>query len=333
MGGMFIPSPGDVHVNTPLTNISLAYLQEPDQFIASRAFPIIPVTKQSDRYYVYNKGDFFRDEMQKRDAGTEAATSGYRLDNTPNYFADPWALKKPVPDQIRANADAVLNMDMDATYFLTQKALIRREKIWASNAFATGKWGTDVTGVSSAPNSVQFLQWNDPSSTPIEDIRAGKLVIKQNTGYQANVLVISETVWAKLQDHPDIVDRVKAGQTPGGPAMVTRQAVAAILEIDEILVMGAVENTAGDGQATGTFAFIGGKAALLMHRTPRPGLMIPTAGYTFAWTGLFGAGAEGNRIKRYRWEIIASDLIECEMAFDLKITATDMGYFFASAVA
>lgn len=332
MGGFYLPTAGDVHVNTPLTNISLAYLQEPTEFVAARAFPIIPVNKQSDRYYVLSKADFFRDEMQLREAGGEAATSGYRVDNTPNYFCNPWALKKPVPDQIRANADAVLNMDMDATFFLTQKALIRREKVWATNAFAASIWGTDVTGVSAAPTSTQFLQWNDPLSTPIEDIRTGKLTIKQNTGYQANILVVSEAVWAKIQDHPDIVDRVKAGQTPGGPAMVTRQAVAAILELDELLVMGAVENTAKENQ-TGSFSFIGGKSALLMHRTPRPGLMVPTAGYTFAWSGLFGAGAEGNRIKRYRWEILASDMIECEMAFDIKVTATDLGYFFATAIA
>lgn len=334
MGGMFLPSPGDVHVNTPLTNISVAFLQEPTEFVAVRAYPIIPVAKQSDRYYVYNQADFYRDEMQKREAGAEAATSGYRIDNTPNYFCDPWALKKPVPDQVRANADAVLNMDMDATYFLTQKALIKREKVWAANAFTTGKWATDITGVAAAGSvdSTHFLQWNDPGSKPIEDIRTGKLAIKQNTGYPANILVVSETVWAQLQDHPDIVDRVKAGQTPGGPAVVTRQAVAAILELDELLVMGAVENTAAEGQ-TGVFAFIGGKSALLMHRTPRPGIMIPTAGYTFAWTGLFGAAAEGNRIKRYRWEIIASDLIECEMAFDMKQIASNLGYFFATAVA
>jgi hypothetical protein len=332
MGGFYMPTPGDVHVNTPLTNISVGWVQEATDFIATRAFPIIPVSKQGDRYYVYKQEDFYRDQMQIRGAGAEAATIGYGLDNTPTYFAEPYALNKPVPDQVRANADAVLNMDMDATFFLTQLALIKREKIFGTNAFTTGKWGKDVTGVASGVSANQFLQWNDPSSTPIEDIRVGKLYVKQNTGYQANVLVLSEPVWAKLQDHPDIVDRVKAGQTPGGPAMVTRQAVAAILELDELLVMGAVENTAPQGQ-TGTFNFIGGKSALLIHRTKRAGLMVPTAGYTFAWTGLFGASAEGNRIKRYRWEIKSSDMIECEMAIDMKIIATNLGYFFATAVA
>src|ERR1035441_6249553 len=144
---MYTPTPGDVHVNTPLTQISIAYLQNQDQFVAAQVCPIIPVSKQSDRYYVYNRGDFFRDQMQKRAPGTPAVSSGYRLDNTPTYFADVWAEAKPIPDQLRGNADAVLNIDRDATEFLTQQALIRREKIFAANLFTTGKWNTDMTGV------------------------------------------------------------------------------------------------------------------------------------------------------------------------------------------
>jgi len=153
------------------------------------------VEKQSDRYYVYNRGDFFRDQMQKRAPGTPAASTGYRLDNTPTYFADVWAEAKPIPDQLRGNADAVLNMDRDATEFLTQQALIRREKIFAGNLFTTGKWKTDMVGQAANPGAGQFLQWNDGASTPIEDVRAGKLAIKQATGYPANTLVVSEPVW------------------------------------------------------------------------------------------------------------------------------------------
>ncbi|MGE5646154.1 MAG: hypothetical protein ACM336_10220 [Acidobacteriota bacterium] len=148
---MYTPTPGDVHVNTPLTQISIAYLQNQDQFVAAQVCPVIPMSKQSDRYYVYNRGDFFRDQMQKRAPGTPAASTGYRLDNTPTYFADVWAEAKPIPDQLRGNADAVLNMDRDATEFLTQQALIRREKIFAGSLFAAGKWGADMAGVAAGP--------------------------------------------------------------------------------------------------------------------------------------------------------------------------------------
>jgi hypothetical protein len=266
---MYTPTPGDVHVNTPLTQISIAYLQSQDQFVAAQVCPVIPVTKQSDRYYVYNRGDFFRDQMQRRAPGTPAASVGYRLDNTPTYFADVWGEAKPIPDQLRGNADAVLNMDRDAVEFLSQQALIRREKIFAANLFTTGKWNTDMTGVSAGPTASQFLQWNDPASNPIEDIRAGKLAIKQATGYPANTLVLSEPVWLKLIDHPDLVDRVKYGQTAGRPATVSREALAAILELDRILVMGSIENTAAEGQ-TAAHSFIGPRArcSATSRRTP-----------------------------------------------------------------
>lgn len=329
---MYTPTPGDVHVNTPLTQISVAYLQNQTEFVASQICPVIPVSKQSDRYYVYNRGDFFRDQMQLRAPGTQAAQVGYKLDNTPTYFCNVWAESKAIPDELRANADDVVNMDRDTTEFLSQQALIRREKIFASSLFAKGKWGTDLTGKAANPGAGEFLQWNDSGSSPIEGIRAGKLAIKQATGYAANTLCLSEPVWNALIDHPDIIDRLKYGQTSGRPAMVTREALAAILEIDRVLVMGAIENTAAEG-ATASHSFIGGKNALLCHCAMRPGLMTPSACYTFAWTGLLGAGAEGNRIKKYRWEIIGSDIVEIEMALDVKLVASELGYFFSDAVA
>ena len=295
--------------------------------------PVIPVTKQSDRYYVYNRGDFFRDQMQKRAPGTPAASVGYRLDNTPTYFCDVWAESKPIPDQLRGNADAVLNLDRDATEFLTQQALIRREKIFAANLFAAGKWGTDVAGKAAAPGAGEFLQWNDGASTPIEDIRAGKLAIKQATGYPANTLVISEPVWLKLVDHPDLVDRVKYGQTNGGPARMTREALAAHPGDRPHPRHGRHREHGGRGRWPLSHSFIGGKNALLCHVASSPGLLTPSAAYTFGWTGYLGAGNEGNRIKRYRWEIIASDIVEIEMAFDIKLVATELGYFFKDAVA
>src|ERR1035437_8635377 len=108
---MYTPTPGDVHVNTPLTQISIAYLQSQDQFVAAQVCPVIPVTKQSDRYYVYNRGDFFRDQMQKRAPGTPAVSSGYRLDNTPTYFADVWAEAQANPPHLPRTPDAAVHTD------------------------------------------------------------------------------------------------------------------------------------------------------------------------------------------------------------------------------
>ena len=77
------PTARDIHVNAPLTNISIAFLQTADTFVASKVFPMVGVSKQSDRYYTYERGDFNRDEMEKRAPGTESAGGGYNIDNTP----------------------------------------------------------------------------------------------------------------------------------------------------------------------------------------------------------------------------------------------------------
>lgn len=316
------PVPGDVHVNTPLTNISIAYLQDATNFIATKVFANIPVTKQSDRYYTYDRGEFNRDEMEERAPGTESAGGSYTLDNTPTYFARVYAFHKDIPDQVRSNADAVLSPDREATEYVTHKALIKREKLFAANYFVTGVWTNETT-----PGNL----WDTASGTPIEDVRGAKRTVLESTGFEANTLVLGKAVYDALVDHPDIVDRIKYGQTPGQPAMANIEALMKLLEIERILVMKAIENTAKEGAAA-SHSFIGGKHALLCYSAPRPGIMTPSAGYTFSWTGFLGAGQEGNRIKRFRLEREESDRVEIQMAFDPKLVAADLGYFFLSVV-
>ncbi len=93
------PTNSAVHVDAALTNISVAFLQNANHFAAGRVFPNVPVSKQSDRYFVFDRGDFNRDEAEVRAPGTESAGGGYELDNTPTYFANVYAFHHDVPDQ------------------------------------------------------------------------------------------------------------------------------------------------------------------------------------------------------------------------------------------
>lgn len=317
------PSRGDVHVNRPLTNISIAFLQNADNFVADRAFPNIPVTKQSDRYFTYDRGEFNRDEMQKRAPSTESAGATYSIDSTPTYFANVWAIHKDVDDQVRQNADSPLQLDREATEFVTHKALIKREKEFVSNFFGASLWATDKTA---SP------KWDAASSTPIEDIRTGKRTVLASTGFRPNKMVVTRNVYDVLLDHPDIVGRLDRGQTPVGPAVTNRMQLAAIFELDEILVMDAIENTANKG-GTASHSFIGGTdGCLLVYAAPSPGLMVPSAGYTFSWTGMAGASNAGMRIKKFRMEHLESDRVEIQQAFAQKLVSADLGYFFDDAL-
>ena len=322
-----------VHVDRPLTNVSVAYIQKAEMFVADKVFPVVSVQKQSDRYFVYLKEDWFRDEAVERAPATESAGGGYEIDNTPTYFCRKYAYHKDVTEEDRTNQDIPLNVDIDAAQFVSQKMLLRRETRWATSFFTDGVWGTDLLGVDAGPAAGEFLRWDQNGSTPIQDISTAKMAIASVTGYIPNKLVLGANVYEALRNHDEILGRIVFTQR----GIVTTDILAALFDVEEIVVGWAVRNIAnkipGDPTNEDT-DFLLGNHALLAYAPARPGLKQPTAGYTFAWTGLLGAGAYGNRIVRIQMPQlgIGTERIEGEMAFDLRVVAAELGYFFQGAV-
>lgn len=323
------PTASDVHVNAALTNISVAFMQEDNSFVADRVFPIVPVPKQSDRYFVYNKGDFFRSEAQLRAPGSASAGSGFSIDNTPSYFADVYAIHKDIDDQIRANSDAAINPDRDATLYVTQQLLLRRELTWANTFFAAAAgWTGSTTGGNVAVGNLLNGAWSAAGSTPIEDIDRQQDAMQRLTGYRPNKLVVGTQVHRVLKNHPDVLDRIRYTQE----GIVTEQLLASLLGVDEYMVARATNNTAASGAADVMAMVAVQTSALLCYSAPNPGLMTPSAGYMMAWNGLLGAGPSGNRIKRFRMEHLASDRIEGELAFAAEQVSTELGCYFDQVV-
>ncbi|MDE2100078.1 MAG: hypothetical protein KGL39_22680 [Patescibacteria group bacterium] len=313
------PTAQSVHIDAPLTNLSVAFLQSQSRFIASRVFPVVPVDKQSDKYFTFDRNNFFMDQMRVRAPGTESAGSGYTVSND-SYSCDVWALHQDVPDQVRQNTDMPLNPDRNATQFMTQQALLRLEKQWASDYFKSGVWTTDLT-----PASL----WSDyTSSDPIGDIRTGVTTILQSTGFLPNRLVLGFQVYQKLQDHPDIIDRIKYS----GQRVATADLMAELFEVEQVLVAQAVNATNLEGE-TAAYDFIAGKSALLCYAAPNAGLEVPTAGYTFMWRGVSEGLGANVAVSRFRMEHLKSDRLEIEAAWDNKVVSADLGYMFNSVIA
>ena len=155
------PTQADLHVNVPLTNVSVAYMQSADSFIADKVFPKVKVEKQSDLYWKYSKTDWRRTDVQRR--APEHRVPRRRLeDRRPtSTSAHVYAVHKDIDDQMRANADSNFNLDRDATEFVTNQHLLKRDIDWTASYFTTGVWATEKTGVASAPTAGQFVQWDN----------------------------------------------------------------------------------------------------------------------------------------------------------------------------
>lgn len=323
-----LPTSSQVHYDRPLTNIVVANLQEVSRFGASKVFPRVPVDKQSDRYYVWDSGDMNRDDAKLRGPGAEAARGVKRL-STDRYACDVFAYAESISDQELANADAPLQLESTAMQTIANKLAIRKEKHWASKAFVGGVWGVTTT-----PANL----WSDYAlSDPISDIRTRIFNLLKIPGVTAQgiQLVLGPIVFQYLVDHPKFLNRTQYSGSNTAPALVNEAVIASILGIGGVSVAYASENTTvevADPTATPpTFDFIHGKSALLLYVAPNPGLMVPSAGYQFAWRGLIGDGEVG--VKSYRWEKSATQEMEGEIALDFKIVTKSMGVFFLNAVA
>jgi hypothetical protein len=319
------PTRSDVHVNRPLTNISVAYIQRAQDFVADKVFPIVPVMKQSDRYFVYTKDYWFRTRAAKRGPSTESAGGGFALNNTPSYFADVWAVHMDVDDQTRTNEDDPVNLDRDATLFVTQQLLLRREIQFMQQYMQAGIWQGYLVGGTATdfqPNVNGKGYWDNSSSNPMSDIDFLKTQIKAQTGYLPNALVVANDVFFALRNNASVLDRIKYTQR----GLVSEELLAALFGVEKFLVASAVLNSAQEGQ-TFSGGFLVQNSFLLCYANPAPSILQPSAGYIFSWQGLFGAGAQGNRIKTFRMEELESDRIEGEMAFSMQQVSLDLGVY------
>lgn len=331
------PDIGDVHVNALLTDVSIGYMNDPNFYIADKVFPQVASEKQSNLYAKYNRGDFFQGSEDvsltsglggelMRTPGTEAKKIGYRVANEP-FFCNNYAIGVDIPDELRGNADAVFQLDEEATRLCTEVLTIRREIEFVGKAFRTGVWGTDLVG------NTDFTKFSDyGGSDPFAVFDDQLDAMELATGKRPNKLVIGPIVWRRLKHHPDFIDRIKGGATTGAPALLTKQQMAQMLEIDEVLVGRGIYRSTPErtGNDTPTLARLFGDSCLIINTPPFASRFQPAAGATFYWAPLTGGGTQF--IRRYREDKKRKDVVEAHGYWSVHVTDTQSGIFLSDAV-
>ena len=317
-----MPGMNSVHIDRALTNLSVKYFQDASTYIADKVFPIVRVQKQSDRYFVYQKEDWFKDVARVRAAGTESAGSDYTIDNTPTYFCTKYAIHKDVTEDERVNTDEPLNADLDAVDFVTDKILLKRENDFIKQYFNAATWDHNWTGTAGK-------YWDDANSDPILDVTTMASNIASVTGKRPNTLTLGRKTYDALRQHPDILDRIKFTQK----GVITTELLATLLDVERVLVANAViyDHTAVGGN---NMHFMFGDGALLTYAPQSAGIRKASAGYIFTWTGLYGSQSYGARIHRIPMPMlgVGTERIEGEIAYDMKVVSKDLGAFFAQTV-
>ena len=311
------PHHSQMVTDVPLTNVSVAYMQDESSFVFNKVFPVVPTDKETGKFYVYTKNDWFRDEAQRRGRAQESAGSGYGL-STSSYNCEQFAIHKMVPWEDYSNADPALDPAADAARFVTQRLMLRKEIQFASDFMTTSVWATDAT-----PSSL----WSDyAASDPLSDIETGCDTVFNTTGLEANTLLLSRPVFRKLRRHPALLEIGKQ-TTP-----LSEADLAKCLDIERVIVAKGLKATNVEGE-TAAYDRIFGKHALLLHVAKSPGLYTPSAGYVFSYRNPANPTGADISIEKIENRDKKADKIEGQVGFDCKAVATDLGYFFNGAIA
>jgi hypothetical protein len=139
---------------------------------------------------------------------------------------------------------------------------------------------------------------------------------------------MGRAVFNALKNHPTIIERIKYTSS----AIPTTQLLAALFDVDEVLVAASLVNTAAEGQ-TKSISYNFGKSVLLAYSNPNPGLLAPSAGYTFVWNGVSDGAGLSVGTYSFRMEELRAQRIESQMAWDNKVVGADLGAFAATIVA
>lgn len=312
------PTRSDVMPIDPiLTQMSVAYRLDQMQFVADRVFPIVETDKDAGTYVTYDRSYWLRSEVQVRAYGTKHARGGYPIGSA-TFATVQYSLEHPIADEIAATALDPIDLEADGVDWLTQQFLIKRETTFASAFMTTGVWTTNPTTTN---------KWSDYSqSDPVGDINTDKrTLLLYGVPKRDIVLVMGQIVWDKLENHPDVIDRLKYVEV--ADPMTIRGAMISIFDVRDILVSSAPQNTAAEG-ATESLAFIIDDDCLLCYSPPGATLKTPCAGKTLAWPDGGGIGT------MYRWrdEPVESDILRMKMQYDQKLVTADAGVFRADVV-
>ncbi|MDD3494183.1 MAG: hypothetical protein PHZ19_11885 [Candidatus Thermoplasmatota archaeon] len=306
------PTRDMVKEDRALTGISVAYRNP--EYVWDRVFPVVQTNgRESDFYFVYDPGNWFRNEARVVAPGDTTPVAGMILSKEP-YVAEEYGVKQPLPERILKNQDPPLDLMASAAVYTADKVHLRLETNLANMIFRTGVWANDVDITATS------TPWDAAGANIIGDIKAAFDAVRGTGAKRPNTLLVSPDVWEVIAEDASILDRIRYTQR----AVLTKDLLAALLEIDRVLIGNTIVNTAPAG-AEPVFANVWPEGVLAAYVAPTPGLMMPTAGYTFE--------AQPMRTRRYWDEDRKSWLVETYEISAFKVVGAGLGCFLHNILA
>lgn len=327
---------GTFKPNMYLTNMSMAWFQGQDQYVAKSLFPMLPVQLSTSSYYEFTRGDLARDNVRRKPqfGKVDPAIMGI-TDHSYAVQVDQVIVgidQISALDYTRSKAPGVADPRRAKTRFIAEQMNTHLDILFAESFFKTGAWTNEWTGGDSfSENDKTFIKFNDANCDPIELFDALKQLIQQRGRRKPNKLGLGIEAFNALKSNPVVVERVKYSGSTANPATVNEKVLAELLGIKEVKVFESTYNAAPFGAEDDMQFVCNPKDALLVYTTDTPAIDEPTAGYIFTWDML----GDGQIMPTLQFEGEGgthSEFIEGLMATDMRKTSDDLAIYLHGCV-
>ena len=272
--------------NIYLTNLSMAYFQSQDKYVAKSLFPILPVQLSTSSYYKFSKADLARDNVRRKPqfGRVEPAQMGMS-DDSYRCFVDQIIVgldKIENLDFSRSKAPGVADPRKAKAKFIAEQMNIHMDILFAESFFKSGVWSNEWTGGASySEGSKQFIKFNDDNCDPIKLFDDLTTMVEEEGRRKPNKLGLGKKAFNALKSCPAVIERVKYSGSTANPATVTTNVLAQLLGVEKVVVFESTYNKAGLGEEADMSFICNPNDALLLYATDTPAIDEPTAGYIF----------------------------------------------------
>jgi len=286
-------------------------------FVAHRVLPHFETLLQSANFSKITIESLLRNQETLRAPGGGYNRNKYQFEQD-NYATKEHGAEEPVDDRERQMYAYSFDIERISAMRARDVVLRSAEIRVANKMFSTSTW----TGA--ALTTAVSNKWSVPgSATPVSDVHAAKAKVRASCGMLPNAVVMTWETFNNLQTNAEIIDRIKYH---GGddPKKITEEALAALFQVEEVIVAGAVQNTANENQNAAISDVWNTNRVLVCKLARTRDLREPCVGRTFHFA--LDGSAEGGTVEQYRDETVRSDIMRVRHDVDEKIIYAQAGH-------
>ncbi|WP_288843467.1 hypothetical protein [uncultured Deefgea sp.] len=309
-------------VNPELTAVAIGYKNRDVDLIADAVLPRIPMAMKF-AYTKYSSTDAYTVPTTRVGRKSEPTMVDFGGTIINDECAD-WGLDDLVPNQemeawaAMPKPGTMVSPMAKSVSLLSGLIQLDREIRVASTVFNAANYlaGNQATLAGAT-------QWSDfANSNPLDALLAALDIPL----FRPNTIVLGQAGWTKLRQHPRLIQAANASAQTGGA--ITRQDLADLLEVKNVLIGAGFVNNARKGQAPVMSRVWGKHCGLLYISEDQANADQPT----FGFTAQFGTRIAGD-FPDPKAGLRGSNRIRVGESVKEVIAAQDAGYFFQNIIA